>query len=56
MLMPGATLRRKAEEDDPKFFRRRGMAEIDFMKTGKFTKYREGLLAHEAPQPGTSSW
>ena len=25
-----------------------------FVKTGEFAKYREGLLAHEAPQPGQS--
>jgi 1,2-phenylacetyl-CoA epoxidase catalytic subunit len=25
-----------------------------FMKTGEFAKYRDGLLAHEAPQPGQS--
>jgi hypothetical protein len=25
-----------------------------FIETGEFRKYRDGLLAHEAPQPGTS--
>jgi len=25
-----------------------------FMKTGEFAKYRDGLMAHEAPQPGQS--
>ena len=28
-----------------------------FLKTNEFAKYREGLLAHEAPQPGkTYGW
>ena len=24
-----------------------------FLKTGEFEKFREGLIAHEAPQPAT---
>ncbi|HUJ15538.1 MAG TPA: Phenylacetic acid catabolic protein [Thermoanaerobaculia bacterium] len=27
-----------------------------FLETGEFAKYREGLLAHEAPQPGSYGW
>jgi len=27
-----------------------------FLETGEFAKYREGLLAHEAPQPGSYVW